>query len=121
MMTSAVFELVGLLLAVCAVPERDRERRREALDLAHPVGDDAGRRHDERAARCFSSCFTASRSAMVCTRLAETHVVGEHAARADVVDELQPREALLLVGAQRRLEAARLLGGLDLVDRLRAS
>ena len=53
---------------------------------------------------------------MVCTRLAETHVVGEDAARADLVDEPEPREALLLVRAQRRLEGARLLGGLDLVD-----
>ena len=41
---------------------------------------------------------------------------GEDAARADVVDELQPREAGLLVGPERRLQGAWLLRALDFVD-----
>src|SRR5262249_31895336 len=43
-----VFELVGALLAVAAVPDDVTERRRELVELALPVRDDARRRDDQR-------------------------------------------------------------------------
>ena len=63
-----------------------------------------------------TGAFTARRSAMRLHRLAETHVVGEDAARADLVEEPEPLEALLLIRAEQRLQVARLLDALDLVD-----
>src|SRR5690606_24457446 len=50
-------------------------------------------------------------------RLTEAHVVGEDAARADVVEEHEPREAALLIVAEARaLEVARPRDDRDLRD-----
>src|SRR5205823_4992361 len=103
-----VLELVRLVPPTRPVPERRRQGRREALYLTDPIGDDTGRRDDERADVLFV-LFQREQQRERLDRLAETHVVGEHAARPDVVDEPEPREPLLLVGTKSRLERAGLL------------
>ena len=45
--------------------------------------------------------------------LAQAHVVGEAAAPLELMQELQPAEALALIGAQRAVEAGGLRVGLD--------
>ena len=100
------------------------ERRRELVELALPVGDDAGGRDDERLELLLAVGLRVLLDRRLhgeeerdgLHRLAETHVVGEDAARADLVEEREPLEALLLVRAELRLEVARLLDDLDLFD-----
>ena len=107
-----------------AVPDHVRERRRELVELALPVRDDAGRRDDERLELLLAVGLRVLLDGGLhreqerdrLDRLAEAHVVGEDAARADLVEEREPLEALLLVRAELRLEVARLLDDLDLVD-----
>ena len=95
-----VFELVLPLLALGAVPERVPQRRRELVHLAEPVGDDARRGHDERLERL---ALALDLRVLVLHReeqrerlhgLAETHVVGEDAAAADLVEKPEPVKAL---------------------------
>ncbi len=50
-------------------------------------------------------------------RLAQAHVVGEHAAETELAQEVEPAEPLALVAAQRAAEAARLLLRLDALER----
>ena len=66
----------------------------------------------------FSSCFTARRSAMVCSVFPRPMSSARTPPEPMSWMNLQPREALLLVGAERGLETARLFRHLDLVDRL---
>ena len=70
----------------------------EARELRLPVGEHAGRADDERRPL---------ERAERLQRLAEAHVVGEHAAEAGAAQEGEPVDALALVGAQRRREIAR--------------
>ena len=95
-----------------------RERRRELVHLAQPVGHDARRRDDERL-ELFALALDLRVLALDREQqrdrldgLAETHVVGEHAAAADLVQEPEPVEALLLVRTELSLEVARLLASL---------
>ena len=80
--------------------------RREPPQLAPPVPDEARRRDDQRrrvqAARLLLGDEVGDRL----QRLAEPHVVGQHAARAVRAQVLQPAQAVLLVRAQRRAQVA---------------
>ena len=121
MMTSASSSSSDRSLAVAAVPHDVPQRRRELLHLAHPVRDHARRGDDERLERLPPLglrvlCLHGEEERERLHGLAEPHVVGEDAARADLVEEPEPVEPLLLVGAERRLEVPRLLRPLDLVD-----
>ena len=112
--TSASSSSSCALLALGAVPERVPERRRELVHLAQPVGDHARRRDDERLERLALALglrvlvLHGEEQRERLHRLAEPHVVGQDAAGADLVEEPEPVEALLLVGAELRLEVARL-------------
>ena len=98
MTTSASSSSSCRSLRSAAVPERVPQRRRELVDLAQPVGDDAGRRDDERLERLALALdlrvlvLDGEQERDGLHRLAETHVVGEDAARADVVEEPEPRK-----------------------------
>ena len=101
-------------LRSAAVPERVPERGRELVHLAQPVGDDARRRDDERLERLALAldlrvlALHGEEQRERLHGLAEPHVVGEDAAGADLVEEPEPVEPLLLVRAELRLEVARL-------------
>ena len=104
-----VLELVGALLAIAAVPDDVLERRRELVELALPVRDDARRRDDERLELLLAvglrvlldRALHGEEQRDRLDRLSETHVVGEDAARADLVEEPEPLEALLLIRTER--------------------
>src|ERR1019366_924189 len=117
-----VFELVLPLAALGAVPEGVSERWGEAVHLAEPVGDDACRRDNEHLERLALALdlrvfgFDRQEERQRLHGLAETHVVGQNAAAADLVKEPEPLEALLLVRPELGLEVTGLLRALDLVD-----
>ena len=81
-----------------AVVEVHVQRRREALDLVHPLARDAHRADDERRAERTGAVLLAlgddHRDRL--HRLPETHVVGEHAADPEVAEQPQPAVARLL-------------------------
>ncbi len=97
------------------------ERGRELVHLAEPVRDDGRRRDDERAELLLlvvllDVALHREKQRERLHGLAEAHVVGEDAARADLVQEPEPLKARLLIRAELRLQVARLLDALDLVD-----
>ena len=80
--------------------------RREPLQLAPPVADQAGRRHDQRRRVEAPRLLLGDEVGDRLQRLAEPHVVGEHAARAVRAQVLQPAQPVLLIRAQRGAQTA---------------
>ena len=106
-------------LAAGAVEDDDRQVGGEPLDLAGPRREDGGRRDDEHRVGELAALLGAQRGRDDLQRLAQAHVVGEDATEAEVPQQREPPEALLLVGPQRRLERAGHLGrrrGVGVVD-----
>jgi hypothetical protein len=89
-----------------------REPRREGARLLDPRPDDRGRRdHERRSAR---QVFRRGREeGERHVRLAEPHLVGEHAAEAGCAQRPEPVEARPLIGAERAAVAGRGRGGSD--------
>ena len=88
---------------------QQRHARRELRELALPVADQAGRRHDQRRPRGSPALVLETQMRDRLQRLAEPHVVGEHAAGLVLAQMLQPRHALALVRPQARAQTARRL------------
>ena len=99
---SAVAVVVVGGVALGAVVDRDRHRRREAAGLGLPVVHHRQRADDEVRSGPVDEVGERRR------RLAETHVVGEASAEAEAVEEPQPAEAAPLVRAQLAGERRRL-------------
>ena len=85
------------------------------MDLAVPVGHDAGRCHNQ-GADIFLVLSQIHQQSDGLQRLSQAHVIGQDASRPNVVDESQPRQALFLIRAQRGFQGAWLLGLLDIAD-----
>ena len=92
----AAFVVAGadVLFAGCAVMHGDVELGCEPFALSAPVTDDAQRADDEVWAGAFEQVGQRGR------RLAEPHIVGQHATEAEFGEKLQPGQAAALVVAQ---------------------
>ena len=88
--------------------QRERlEARREAFSLAPPVHHQAGGRHHERRFVEAAGFFFHQQVRQCLYGFAEAHVVGQYAAEFVFAQELQPVEAVVLIGAQFGLESSR--------------
>ena len=97
-------------MTIGAVQHQHPEPRRETLGLA-PPGTDKARRHDQKARPVGTArkvAFDQERQRL--HRLAEAHVVGEHAAEARFGERAQPAIPGLLIGPQFRRERRGRLG-----------
>ena len=89
------------------VQDDDAELRREARELARPVAHEAWSADDERRRVEAALGLLDPEVGDRLERLAETHLVGQHAADAALAKALEERDALALVGPQRRAQAPR--------------
>ena len=96
----------GGALARGPMEEEHAQRRREARGLAHPVGRDRRRAHDERRGRPLD-LLAPQQERQRRDRLSEPHVVRENSPGADRLQELEPGETEALVGPERSVEVAR--------------
>jgi hypothetical protein len=101
------------LMPIEAVQHGDDQMRRELRQFGGPVGDEAGRHHDQRRAieptfRLFDDDMGDGLGG-----LAETHVIGQEAAEAEAAQMLQPIHALLLIRSQGGREGR---GDRDILD-----
>ena len=103
--TSALGELVAARCALAAVQHARRAAAARTAELALPVADQARRRDDQRGPSSRPASFSTHQVGDGLQRLAEAHVVGEHAAGVVRAQVLQPGHALALVGPQRRRAA----------------
>ena len=82
-----------------AMQRQQFQRRREFLRLQSPVRDQAGRADDQcRAVQPAFRLFDRQMRQGL-HRLAQAHIVGQHAAEAGDAEKLQPGDALGLVRA----------------------
>ncbi len=94
------------LAAILSVPDEDPQPGGEALGLALPVGENAGRGdHQGRRGALGVARLLEQRQRL--HRLSEPHVVGEDSAEAVAVEEPQPGESRLLVVPERGGEPLR--------------
>ena len=84
----------------------DAQRRREPLDLGPPLLDDAHRADDERGADVAVLALGREHRDRL-HRLAQTHVVGEDRADAEIAEQPQPAVAALLEREQVELHRRR--------------
>ena len=89
-----------------AVMDERGQVGREPLGLALPVADDRGRAHHERGAVTIRRSL-GEQLGQGLHRLAEPHVVGDHAAQAQPRIAPQPGVAALLIRPQRGLQLRR--------------
>ena len=81
------------------------QARREAGDLRRPVGEQRGRRHQQRRlAFAGALLFQHQQQRQHLDGLAEAHVVGEARAESEPGEQMQPLHAGLLIGPQRAVE-----------------
>ena len=95
-------EMLGCRQAVGRRVIEDAQLGREARRLRFPVEDDGAGCDNERWApfvRWRAAALVEEREDL--HGLAEAHVVGEAASEAEVAEEGEPSEAVLLVGAER--------------------
>ena len=94
---------------VGAVVQVDAQRRREPLDLVHPLARDAHRADDERRAERVGAVLLPLRHDHRdrLHGLPEPHVVGEHAADPEVAEEAKPAVPCLLERVQLVLHPRR--------------
>ena len=98
-------------MPIRAVQDHDAKRRREPSDLSRPVAHERGRADDERWSieAPFALLDPDVRDRL--ERLAEAHLVGQHAPDAALAESLQERDPFALVGPERGAKAARNLDG----------
>ncbi len=87
-----------------AVKEQDAQPRREARGLSDPVARDR-RGADDEVRRAPFALFSPKKERERHDGLAEPHVVGQDAARAEGLQELEPGHAETLVRPERRAKA----------------
>ena len=97
----------GAALARGAVPHARAQGGREAGGLAPPVAQQAHGCDDEAGRVEAAVLLLAQQVCQGLQRLAQAHVVGQHAAQAVGAQVLQPGQPVLLVGPQRGLQAGR--------------
>ncbi len=105
-----LFDLRPARLAFGPVKDDDAEVRSEARRLPCPVAHERGRPDDERRRVQASGCLLDANVGDGLQRLAEAHLVGEHAAGAALAEPLQEGDSLALIGPKRGLQ---LRGSLD--------
>ena len=93
--------------SIGAVVNVDVEAGEPALSLALPATEDGHGAHEKRGPDLGELLAFAREEREDLHRFAEAHVVGEDPAEAARVEEREPIEAALLIGAERRLERAR--------------
>ena len=87
------------------------QARREARDLRRPVGEQRGRRHQQRRlALARPLLLQHQQQRQDLDGLAEPHVVGEAGAEPEPGEQMEPLHAGLLIGPQRRLQRAAGIG-----------
>ena len=94
-------------MARLALVDVDRERRRERLELAPPVGEQRERRDDQHRTRLPSTAGREHPRDRL-HRLAEAHVVRQQRAKSVVGEKLHPRHPTTLVVTETADEARRL-------------
>ena len=93
-------ELAEILAALRAVQGQHFQHRRKAGNLGLPVRNQAGRHHDQRGLFQRTALFQCEQMGDQLQRLAQAHVVGQHAAHAGLGQRIEPAQAFALVGAQ---------------------
>jgi len=83
--------------ALWSVQHQHLQMRREFFELALPIADQTGRHEDHRGLGHAPGFFFSREVGDRLQRLAEAHVVREHAADVALDQVLQPIEALLLI------------------------
>ena len=91
--------------------DENAERRGEARRLRRPVGEQRGRRDDERRASFARLLAEPQDEGEQLDGLAEPHVVGEAGAEAEFGEEAEPAHADILIGAQSGLQRLARIGG----------
>lgn len=106
-----VLHVLGLAAAVVLPAGEDHGAhvRRELLDLRLPVVDQ-GRRRDDQARHAAHRLIPPLDEGEDLDRLAQAHVVGEHAAHPQARERLEPGKAALLVGRRPLIGALPLSG-----------
>ena len=94
-------EEIGLALHDHRARQTTRDDVREATRLRFPIRKQAGRRDDKRRQRQTPAFFLRQQMRERLHGLAEPHRVGENAPEPGGTQPLQPRQALMLIGAQR--------------------
>jgi len=89
-----------MLLAVAAVGDVDAQPRGEALGFGAPVGHEAGGRDDEAGEVGAAGFLFEDEMGENLDGFAQAHVVGEDAAEGVFAKELEPGEAVELIGAE---------------------
>ena len=95
---------------VSAVKRKHPQVGGEALRLVTPVGDQAGRAHDESWRGQPAGCLLGQDVGQSLDRLTQAHIVGEDTAEPQLADEAQPGEPVSLIGSQGGTQARRGLG-----------
>ena len=82
------------------------QARHEALDLRRPVGEQRRRRHQQARSPSVLGRLTLQHHEQRehLNGLAQTHIVGETAAKTEAGQEVEPAHARLLIGPQRGLQ-----------------
>ena len=93
--------------SIGAVVDVDGEAGEPALGLALPATEDRHGTHEKRGPDLGELLEFAREEREDLHRFAEAHVVGEDPAEPAGVEECEPIEAALLIGAERRLERTR--------------
>ena len=96
---------VGHLVAVLPVQNQRAQAGAEALRFALPVAHQANRRNDECRVSQAACVFFDLEVGQGLQGFAQAHVVGQDAVQPRAAQELQPVQALLLVGAQAGVHA----------------
>ena len=91
-------------LAPGALKDQQSEFGREAADFLLPIAENAHRRHDQRGLVQAILLLLDGKMSQRLHRLSQAHVVGQDAAQTMAAQKLQPSQAVLLVGPQRRLK-----------------
>ena len=86
----------------------------EARDLGHPVGEQRGRRDEQRGRPCCAAVLAPlhQQQRQDLDGFAEPHIVGEAGPELEAGQQVEPREAGLLIGPERAVQGrARIDGG----------
>ena len=112
-----VGEILGRTAAVEAEMGLHLERRRKAGRLLLPVEDQRGGA-DHQAGRCDAALLFPQQQRQSLHRLAQSHIIRQTAAEAELLQKAEPVIARFLITAQLALQPLRHLLGLDFVEGL---